>query len=165
MQRRKLQLRQVTEQFDATVQMLLADVEVVVRDVHATYQEMVGKFRAMRAAAAEVEYSTRRWQLLSGEDRSAGLLLEDLLDAQDRLVLEEFGFALAQHNYTVSQTALKRAMGTLLEQEGVDACRACAGGVPQLQFRKSPSFATPRADVPADTPDVDTTRPAGRPRR
>lgn len=148
-QRRSLQLRQVTEQFDATVQMLLADVEVAVRDVQASYQEMVGKYRAMQAATAEVEYSTSRWQLLAGEDRSAGLLLEDLLDAQDRLVVEEFGFALAQHSYAVSQTALKRAMGTLLEQEGIDSYRMCQGGIPQLQFQKNESFATPAGALPA----------------
>lgn len=148
-QRRSLQLRQVTEQFDATVQMLLADVEVAVRDVQAAYQEMSAKYRAMRAATAEVEYSTRRWQLLAGEDRSAGLLLEDLLDAQDRLVVEEFGFALAQHSYAVSQTALKQAMGTLLEQEGIDSYRTCQGGIPQLQFQKNDGFATPVETLPA----------------
>ncbi len=129
--------------------MLLADVEVAVRDVQASYQEMVGKYRAMRAATAEVEYSTRRWQLLAGEDRSAGLLLEDLLDAQDRLVVEEFGFALAQHSYAVSQTALKQAMGTLLEQEGINSYRTCQGGIPQLQFQKNDSFATPADTLPA----------------
>jgi outer membrane protein TolC len=149
LQRRSLQLRQVTEQFDATVQMLLADVEVAVRDVQASYQEMVGKYRAMRAATAEVEYSTRRWQLLAGEERSAGLLLEDLLDAQDRLVVEEFGFALAQHSYAVSQTALKQAMGTLLEQEGINSYRTCQGGIPQLQFQKFDSFAAPAETLPA----------------
>jgi hypothetical protein len=64
-------------------------------------------------------------------------------------VVEEFGFALAQHNYAVSQTALKRAMGTLLEQEGIDSYRTCQGGVPQLQFQKNESFAVPVGTLPA----------------
>ena len=73
LQRRQLQLRQLTAQFDETVQTLMADVEIAVREVTATYQEMIGKYRAMVAAQAEVDYSTRRWELLSGEDRSAQL--------------------------------------------------------------------------------------------
>ena len=154
LQRRSLQLRQVTEQFDETVKMLLADVEVAVENVNAGYQEMVGKYRAMVAARAEVEYATSRWQQLSGEDRSASLLLEDLLDAQDRLVLEEFGFAYSQHTYTISQTELKRAMGTLLEQEGIEPVRVCQGGLPQLQFQKGPSLVTPAEVLPSVEPGL-----------
>ena len=152
MQRRSLQLRQVTEQFDETVQVLSAEVEIAVRDVSATYQEMVGKYRAMVAAQAEVDYAYQRWQVMSGEDRSASLLLEDLLDAQDRLVVEEYGFALAQRNYTVSQTQLKRATGTLLEHEGIESVRFCQGGLPQLQFQKSPSLVAPAEVLPATEP-------------
>jgi len=151
LQRRNLQLRQVTEQLDETIRVLSAEVEIAVRDVGATYQEMVGKYRAMTAAQAEVDYSHQRWQLLAGEERSASLLLEDLLDAQDRLVLEEFGFALAQHNYTVSQTQLKRATGTLLEQEGIEPVRYCEGGLPRLEFQKSPTAVYPAEVLP--TPD------------
>lgn len=148
LQRRSLELRQVTEQFDETIAVLSAEVEIAVRDVTATYQEMVGKYRAMLAAQAEVDYASQRWQLMSGEDRSASLLLEDLLDAQDRLVTEEYGFALAQHLYTVSQTKLKRATGTLLQHEGVEAVRFCQGGLPQLQFQKGPGRAAPGAALP-----------------
>ena len=148
LQRRSLQLRRVTEQLDETIQMLSADVEIAVREVSATYQEMVGKYRAMLAAQAEVDYAYQRWQVLAGEDRSASLLLEDLLDAQDRLVVEEYGFALAQRNYTVSQTQLKRATGTLLQQEGIEPIRFCESGLPQLQFQKSPVVVTPAEVLP-----------------
>lgn len=143
LQRRSLELRQLTAQYEDTVQMLLADVEVVVRDVEATHDEMVGKYLAMMAAQAEVEYATRRWLLLGGEERSASLLLEDLLAAQDRLAAEEFGFAQAQRNFTISQTQLKRATGTLLIQEGIEPVRVCHGGLPQLQFEKRSQPARP----------------------
>ena len=88
-QRRQLQLRQITQQFDETVQTLSTEVEVAVREVSATFRELLGKYRAMNAAVAEVDYLTRRWELLSGDDRSGSFLLEDLLDAQDRLAIEE----------------------------------------------------------------------------
>ncbi len=142
LQRRCLQLRQVTERLDEIIQMLSTDVEIAVREVHATYQEMAGKYHSMVAAQAEVDDARQRWQLMAGEERSGSLLLEDLLDAQDRLVVEEYGFALAQRSYAVSQTQLKRATGTLLQQEGIEPIRFCEGGLPRLQFQKYPA-ATP----------------------
>lgn len=152
LQRRGLELRQLTAQYEDAVQMLLADVEVAVRDVEATYEEMVGKYQAMVAAQAEVDYATRRWLLLGGEDRSASLQLEDLLAAQDRLVVEEFGFAQAQRDFTLSQTLLKRATGTLLAQEGIEPVRQCQGGLPQLQFEKRPRPARPAEILSAPAP-------------
>jgi outer membrane protein len=140
LQRRQLLLRKLTRQFDETVQMLLTDVETAVREVAATYQIMQAKYQAMQAAEVEVDYSTQRWKLLSGDDRSASFLLEDLLDAQDRLAAEELGFAVAQRDYTISTTQLKQATGTLLRHERIEPIRSCECGMPRLQFQK---FAAP----------------------
>ena len=135
-QRRQLQLRQITQQFEETTQMLMADVEIAVREVSATYEEMAGKYRAMLAAEAEVEYLCQRWELLSGDDRSVSFLLEDLLDAQDRLAFAEYGFAVAQRDWTISHTALKRATGTLLQEQQIQPVRGCNGGLPDLRFER-----------------------------
>jgi outer membrane protein TolC len=151
-QRRQLQLRQITQEFDATVQVLLTDVEITVREVAATYQEMVGKYRAMMAAQAEVDYLTNRWELLAGDDRSVSFLLEDLLDAQDRLMGEEFGFAMAQRDYTVSQMALKRATGTLLQHEQIEPVRVCRDGLPELRFQRTARVVSPADVLPPITP-------------
>jgi outer membrane protein TolC len=154
MRRRKLELRQITERFEEELQTVLSEVEVAVREVGATHGEMLGKFRAMKAAEAEVDYATRRWEVLPGEDRSASFLLEDLLDAQDRLALEEFGFAAAQRDYAISLTALNRATGTLLQQEQIEPVRMCQEGLPFLQFEKSrralptPEELPPALDAP-----------------
>ena len=45
--------------------------------------------------------------------------MEDLLDAQDRLAAEEFAFAQAQVEYTLSLSRFQRAIGTLLQREPV----------------------------------------------
>lgn len=154
MRRRKIELRQITERFEEELQTVLSEVEVAVREVGATHGEMLGKFRAMKAAEAEVDYATRRWEVLPGEDRSASFLLEDLLDAQDRLALEEFGFAAAQRDYAISLTALNRATGTLLQQEQIEPVRMCQEGLPFLQFEKSrralptPEELPPALDAP-----------------
>jgi outer membrane protein TolC len=146
LERRQLQLRQVTERFEETVQNLMTEVEIAVRDLTAAYQEMTAKYQAMLAAEAEVDYATRRWELLPGDERSASLLLESLLDAQERLAVEEYGFALAQRAYAMTHTELKRATGTLLQQQRIEPVRSCHNGLPQLHFQKQPGLVTP-ADV------------------
>ncbi len=154
LQRRQLQLRQLTQRFDDTVQTLMSDVEVAVREVTATYREMLAKYRAMKAAEMDVDYLTQRWKLLAGDDRSVSFLLEDLLDAQDRLALEEYGFSVAQTDYTISQTTLKRAMGTLLQQEQIQPVRACCDGLPQLRFQRTARLVTPDEVLPQQARDL-----------
>ena len=95
------------------------EVEVAVREVNTSYHEMLGRYHAMVAAGEQLHYLQRRWELLPGEDRAGGFLLEDLLDAQDRLVAEELEFARSQVEYTLSLSRLQRAIGTLLDREAI----------------------------------------------
>ncbi len=78
---------------------------------------MQSKYHAMKAAEDDIRYLHERWNLVPGEDRPPSFLLEDLLNAQDRLMSEEFDFAKTQFEYTVSLARLKKATGTLLQHE------------------------------------------------
>jgi outer membrane protein TolC len=133
-ERRRLELRQLRHELAATSQSLRADVEIAVREVETSYQQTIARYRAMVAAQANLDYLDRRWESLPGDDRSASFLLEDLLDAQDRLALEEFGFAQAQVAYTTSFYELKRAMGTLLSCHGIAPAMACEDCLPRVLF-------------------------------
>jgi outer membrane protein TolC len=115
--RRQLELQQLSSQFQAAVEQLKAELEVAVREVHTAFREMQSEYHAMVAAKDDVSFLTRRWELLPGEDRAASFALEDLLDSQDRLMAEEFGFVQTQIEYTLSLARLRRATGTLLQQE------------------------------------------------
>ena len=86
----------------------------------------------MQAADAEMSQLADRWRLLPGDDRSASLLLEDLLESQQRLNDAEFTFLQAQLNYSLSQMTVKQAMGTLLEQEQIAVQRGCGPDAPAL---------------------------------
>jgi outer membrane protein TolC len=119
LERRALEARQLQSQLQATIQTLGLETEVAVREVQTTYREARAKFQAVEAAESEVDYIYSRWQLLAGEDRSASLLLEDLLSAQERLAAEESEFLDAQIRYNLAITNVKRAMGTLLQLEQV----------------------------------------------
>ena len=67
----------------------------------------------MMSSRKETEFLTDRWQTLPGVDDSVTLLLEDLLDSQQRLADEEAALARAQTDYAIAIVQLKQSMGTL----------------------------------------------------
>lgn len=111
--RRHWELVRAVNQFRSTIEKSLTEVELAVREVHTTYREMLGKYQAMVAAQNETTYLDDRFRTLPGANDSATLLLEDLLDSQERLADEEAAFVDAQVTYSTSLVQLKRALGTL----------------------------------------------------
>ena len=118
------------------LKMLVPEVEVAVREVKTSYSEIQSTLDAMRATQSEVDYLFGRWKHFGGEEQAASLLLQDLLDAQERLSAAEYAFAQAQVGYTVALYALKQATGTLLEYEQISPARAWEDGVPRLMLEK-----------------------------
>lgn len=112
--RRQTELEQAMSRFSLTVEEALTSVEVAVREVETSYREMVAKHRAMRAAQSEADYLDDRWRVLPDVHDSAAQLLENLLDAQERVADEEQAVVNAQINYAISIIKLKSEMGTLL---------------------------------------------------
>jgi outer membrane protein TolC len=153
--RKRLQLQWIVSRYQDTLATLTAEVEIVVRDIHTAYTEMIGKYHAMKATQAELDYLTARWQLLPGDDRSASFLLEDLLNIQDRLVGHEFELARAQVAYTQALVDLKRATGTLLDAEEVTTSRACECGIPQLYLSKPAQYEEGGYELDSGGPIVD----------
>jgi outer membrane protein TolC len=127
--RQEHEYRRAALQLDAVVQQSLTETEIAVRTAEAAYREIVGKLHAMDAAEAEAVYLYDRWRLLAGDEQSTTLLLEDLLDAQERVAQEEAAFTAAQVSYAVALVQIKRAMGTLL-QAGTHPCEPVAGAGP-----------------------------------
>ncbi|MEQ8786458.1 MAG: TolC family protein [Pirellulaceae bacterium] len=130
--KRQLEERRLIKQFQGTVQMLQADVDIAVREVATTFRELQAKRQAMQAALVDVQYLTERWRLLPGDDRSASFLLSDVLDAQDRLALEQIGYLDAQVAYSLAMLELKRQTGTLLQSERIGIRRGERDGIPAL---------------------------------
>ncbi len=128
-ERRQLEARRALHDFQVTVETSMTDVELAVRELETSYREMVGAYHALVAAENEANYLLQRWKRLPGNDRSTTLLLEDLLDAQERVADEEETLVTAQVNYTLSQSNLKRAMGILL---AIDNCTTCAPEPPAI---------------------------------
>ena len=131
-QRRRWELTRSIREFQATVESSLTEVELAVREVHTAYAEMVGKYQAMVAAEDETNYLDDRFRTLPGTNDSATLLLEDLLDSQERLADEEAAFTEGQVQYSTSLVALRRALGTLLTQNNVSHHVPVQASAPEL---------------------------------
>jgi hypothetical protein len=114
---------------------------------------MLSKQHAIAADEAEISYLTDRWRLLPGDQQVAGVLLEDLLSAQDRLADAELGYTSSLVAYNVALIDLKRATGTLLEFEQITPAEACCDGLPTLMLEKAsaPSDPTPEAVPPPES--------------
>ena len=111
--RRQWEVTRSLHLFRQTVETSLTEVEVSAREVDTTYQEMLGRYYSMVAADRETNYLVDRWQTLPEANDSVTLLLEDLLDSQERLADEESAFVNAQVQYSISIVRLKQTMGTL----------------------------------------------------
>lgn len=130
LQRRQLELRQLQNQYQTTLQTVKLEVEIAVREIQTASQEMEAKRQAMDARGAQLDSLTKRWQRLPGEDVSAALALENLLVSQERLADAEFEYLSSQLTYNLAQMNLKRATGLLLQAEGIAVGETCAGGLP-----------------------------------
>jgi len=131
-QQRQLELRQMRNEFQLALETIRYEVEIAVRDLNASFEEMNARYEAIQAAEAEMRQLADRWRLLPNDDRSGSLLLEDLLESHQRVNDAEFRFLHAQLNYSLSQMTVQQAMGTLLEEERIEIDRACGPDGPHL---------------------------------
>lgn len=135
--RRRVEMRQAISQFEFQIEELMSEVEISVREVDTSYEEMLARQKAMSATRVDLEYFMKRWELLPGDDRSASFLLEDILSAQDRLAAAESNYAQSQISYTMSIVKAKRAIGVLMKAERIEAVEQCEIGLPRYIFEKS----------------------------
>jgi outer membrane protein TolC len=138
---RLVELRQATNKLQETMIRVRAETETAVREVVTTYREMLSKYEAMQADQTEIDYLTSRWRLLAGDQQLAGVMLNDLLSAHERLADAEFDFAAAEAAYNVALVNLNVVTGTLLQAQRVEILNASMEGVPMLDVRAEPRSA------------------------
>ncbi len=159
LQKRRLELRRLQHQFRQTTETLKLEVEVAVHELNAAFESLNAKRRAMEAANAEVDYLRDRWQLLPVDNGSASLLLEDLLDAQDRLTDSEQSLLQSTLEYGLAQVTYKKAIGGLLTYNAIDIQRGCECKLPTqraVQNAIPVGHQSHYSTVPAETTHVVT---------
>jgi hypothetical protein len=97
---------------------------------------MLCQAHAIMGNLSEIEYLNSRWEASLDEQRSSAVLLDDLLNAHDRLARSEGLYASALVAYNAGFAHLNRATGTLVD------CRTIR--------RLDPNYTGDRA--PAPTP-------------
>ncbi|HIQ20390.1 MAG TPA: TolC family protein [Planctomycetes bacterium] len=115
--RRQLEIQQMLAQFRTTMENLMAEVEIAVRNVNTSYEQVQTAYRSMEAAASELRYYQERWRLMPGDEDIASVILENLLLSQERLAQAEYAFAQSLVAYNISHIHAKRAEGILFRAE------------------------------------------------
>lgn len=136
LERRELELRQLRNQYQTTLNTLQLEVKVSVREVETAQAEMQSQLQAMTASTVELDYLEKRWEHLPGEDGTASLMLDNLLQAQNRLAMNEFNFLTAQVTYNLALWNVKKATGELLQTEQVSWGRTCVDDLPTIVVDK-----------------------------
>lgn len=136
--RRQVEVRQLQEQYRATLELIRAEVEVAVRELKTSYKELHAKHRGLKAAEAEAETLAARWHELGDQGSTGGLLLESLLRSQERVAQFEYEFAKAQMTYSLALINLRHANGTLFQTQG-----NAAPVQPQSQQQPTPAQPQP----------------------
>ncbi|MCP4192043.1 MAG: TolC family protein [Planctomycetaceae bacterium] len=144
--RRRLEVRQLESQLQVTMEALRFEVEAAVREVITSHRELRANAQAVAGEEAEVRYLYDRWKVLPGHDRSASILLEDLLDAQERLNVAEFAFLNSQLDYNTSHMAYQRALGTMLQTEHITMERYIENCLPQVELHRDAAFRIEKPD-------------------
>jgi outer membrane protein TolC len=144
LERRELELRRSFHELEATIETTLLQVEVAVREVQTSAREVVARYHTMLAVEMETNYLNERWLSIPGADRAATLVLEDLLDSQERLADAEREFVRAQVGYVLAVSRVRHSMGTLME--------VADGPTPTLIGETS--IPTPTRDSLASQPDA-----------
>jgi len=115
LQRNQWELNRTVYEFQQTTESAITTVEIAVRETQTAFAEMTANRQSLLAAMREVSYLQQRWQWLPDPNESAVLLIEDLLDAQERVAEEEQAVTRAQVAYALSWITLRKAMGVLLQ--------------------------------------------------
>ena len=147
-EQQRFRMRKAMFEFRDQVETTITEIELAVREAKTSYAEMSARYQAMQASQSEAEYLDQRWRELPGDDRSTSELLEDLLDAQDRVTSEETEFETARRNYMLALTEVKRVTGTLLSSADGRSRLKQSGSLPVPEMQATPAFPTDTYTLP-----------------
>ena len=139
-ERRQLELRQQIDQLRTTVDSVLLEVKISVREVGTSFREALAKYAAVKAYSEDIATLAARRSVqpfldptvaaIAGAEatKAASLsqttdYIDRMIDAQDRRARSEEEFIMAAAEYQVSLVNLQRSKGRLLGFEGIQILR------------------------------------------
>ncbi|MEM9586962.1 MAG: TolC family protein [Planctomycetota bacterium] len=121
--------RQRSEELRESIQLVHTDVETSLIRWHVSQQLIHSKRDTLATAIEEERILTARWKTVGGDGGRAGVVLESVLDAQQRRAEAEQSLVTAYVDQVIALISLQRAMGTLLIDEQIQPSRDSAGDV------------------------------------
>jgi len=122
--RRRLEMRQLVNQLRTTMDTVLLEVKVSVREVQTAYRDLVARNQSMQAAREDLKNLVeRRDAMFLGSSTSAPAYLEFLIESQDRQTETEEAFLSALATYNVALVTLERAKGNFIAYESMEQQR------------------------------------------
>jgi len=115
--------RQRSEQLREVMQLTRAQIETAWISVNTSIAAQSTKQTLLETSLDEESILTRRWELMAGDGGSVGVVLENLLDSQQRRTDSERQWVTAQVDYMTSLVEIQRSMGTLLIRTGIQPHR------------------------------------------
>jgi outer membrane protein TolC len=112
--------QQRSEELREAIQLTRAEIENAVIDVETKIAQLETRHSMLVTAIDEEHILTRRWERMADDGSSAGVVLENLLDAQQRRTDAEREWTSAKTEYLMALVELQRAMGTLLTRSGIE---------------------------------------------
>lgn len=143
--RRLLELRQQFRQLITTIETVLLEVKVTVRELRTSYRDLQAKHATLLASREELDDLRAKKELQIGsDDVPTSSYLDSLLDSQDRRTRAEDEFLRALVTYNVAVVTMERAKGNLLSYEGIKIDRTLdENNLPELQLKKVSETMTP----------------------
>ena len=115
---RDLEIRQLLFDLENRLLIVGKEVRTAIAVVQASHAELEASASATMANHSEVEYLDARWKNSAFlEPTQISLNLEQLLDAQQRLIQSEGSWAASQSEYMTALARLRLVVGTLLTAE------------------------------------------------
>ncbi len=142
-QQRNLQLRRLQNELENVIQNVIAESQVATRQVTSAFETLKAAREAVVASRADLLQNQKRWEsfaLVEGDltdGQSPTVVLDQLLDSQERLAQAENVFAEAEQGLKIAEVSLQRTMGTLLMHQQVDFSRSVKCDVPTIHINKA----------------------------
>lgn len=112
---RRLEITQFQHLINEMLGNTRAEVETAIRNLEASFQTSAARRESVAAVKAELAYLEDRWESLGNDPQLGQLELNDLLDAQVRLLQEQISLLDAQAQHAQALIELQRATGSLVE--------------------------------------------------
>lgn len=111
---RRLELRKLLYDLDATLLNVEADITGAIAQTRASFQQLESAIQSTLATHEEVEVYKTQYEQAFRNSQQFNLLVEQLLDAEAQLIQGENAWVRAQADYMISIASLKLATGTLM---------------------------------------------------